>query len=380
MARSEFSYELALLKLMNSLPNRQGLVKHILKLFEQQHRTEIPPDHFSQNASGHVRWLHRVQWIRQRFINLGLMDSPRRGVWRLTEGGHRWLRDHPDATRFADDVLRSKSVDDETVTATLPATLPEDDEDLLFASQLAYEPFFRIIIAYLKEHVLAEFKACKPKIYIQRNILGFNIPDFSGCHYQIRLGRSEHEIGLHFTSSANKNTSRSRAFESQLNELNQRVGQRLEIIQWNGDLRWTRLCCVLPTAWLSEETARKYGEIFADFIEATFPLLSQIYEADADGKRTRLASAPIAARANPDLSGPFALVEREIKLIRDFLGGRTVHRPSNEQLCDWVQFCYRFEMYSEGCDLFALVNSSDVNSWYYERTKKLATICRMKAG
>lgn len=379
MARSEFNYELALLKLMDSLPDRQGLVEHILKLFEQRHRTDIPSDHFSRNASGYIRWEHRVQWTRQRLINLGLMDAPRRGVWRLTEGGHRWLRDHPDATRFTDDVLRSKSIDDEVVAATLPATLPEDDEDLLFASQLAYEPFFRIIIAYLKEHVLADFKDCKPKGYIKRNILSFNIPDFSGCHYQLRLGRSEHEIGLHFASNANKNISRSRPFEAQLDDLSRQVGQRLEIIQWNGDLRWTRLCCVLPTAWLSEETARKYGEIFVSFIAATFSLLSQIYEADADGKRTRLSSALTAARANPDLSGPFAILEREIKSIHDFLGGRTAHRPSNEQLCDWVQFCYKFEMYMEARDLYALIDPSQVNAWCLERARKLAKICAMRA-
>src|SRR5512147_1664449 len=137
MARSGLNYELALLKLMDGLTNRQGLVKNILKLFEQRYRTEIPPDHFSLNPSGYIRWEHHVQWARQRLINLGLMDAPRRGVWRLTEGGHRWLRDHPAATRLTDGTLRSKDGDDEAAATTLPPTLPEDDQDLLLATQLA---------------------------------------------------------------------------------------------------------------------------------------------------------------------------------------------------------------------------------------------------
>ncbi|CAG0973173.1 hypothetical protein ANRL3_01631 [Anaerolineae bacterium] len=78
--------------------------------------------------------------------------------------------------------------------------------------------------------------------------------------------------------------------------------------------------------------------------------------------------------------GRYALFDQEIRSIHDYLDGRTGHRPSNEQLCDWVQFCYRFELYQEGHELFALVNSVEVNAWYFDRTKKLATICKMKAG
>ena len=229
MARSEFNYELALLKLMDSLPDRQGLVEHILKLFEQRHRTDIPSDHFSRNASGYIRWSHRLQGMRHRLVNMGLMDAPRRGVWRLTEGGHRWLRDHPDATRFTDDVLRSKSIDDEVVAATLPATLPED-------------------------------------------------------------------------------------------VVNTRTDQ--------GAVPSVKKAAPAP---------------------------------DNETRRTDLLAAQVAE-------------------IRAFLAGRTDQRPSDEKLCDWVHFCYTFEMYLEARDLYALIDSAQVTAWYFERARKLARICALKAG
>lgn len=73
------------------------------------------------------------------------------------------------------------------------------------------------------------------------------------------------------------------------------------------------------------------------------------------------------------------LFERQVAEIRGFLNGVSLRRPSDEQLCDWVHFCYSFEMYSEGSELFALVSSGDVNPWYLERTRKLARICAVKA-
>lgn len=58
-------------------------------------------------------------------------------------------------------------------------------------------------------------------------------------------------------------------------------------------------------------------------------------------------------------------------------GSETI--PSDEVLCDWVHFCYNFGLYQEGQMLFALVTPEQVNIWYYERTKKLARLCAMKA-
>jgi len=68
----------------------------------------------------------------------------------------------------------------------------------------------------------------------------------------------------------------------------------------------------------------------------------------------------------------------KIDHIHHLLAGE-VPIPSDEVLCDWVHFCYDFGMYKEGQILFALVASDQVNPWYYERTKKLARLCSIKA-
>lgn len=76
-------------------------------------------------------------------------------------------------------------------------------------------------------------------------------------------------------------------------------------------------------------------------------------------------------------TGPHAILETQIKAVRDFLAGRA-SRPSDEKLCDWVHFCYTFELYREASALFQLVDAAQVERWQYERTKRLAAICQMK--
>ena len=51
------------------------------------------------------------------------------------------------------------------------------------------------------------------------------------------------------------------------------------------------------------------------------------------------------------------ILKDQIAQIRRFLKGRTL-RPSDEKLCDWVQFCYTFELFVEGYELFKLIDPS----------------------
>jgi hypothetical protein len=78
-------------------------------------------------------------------------------------------------------------------------------------------------------------------------------------------------------------------------------------------------------------------------------------------------------------SGAHAVLDAQIAAVRDFLNGRGT-RPSDERLCDWVNFCYEFGLYREGNSLFRLIDPSQVNNWYYERTKRLARVCALKAA
>jgi hypothetical protein len=72
------------------------------------------------------------------------------------------------------------------------------------------------------------------------------------------------------------------------------------------------------------------------------------------------------------------LVDQEISRIRGFLNGQIESQPGNEKLCDWVHFCYSFELFREAVDLFAYIELTDVNPWYYERTRKLWRLCSLR--
>lgn len=98
-----------------------------------------------------------------------------------------------------------------------------------------------------------------------------------------------------------------------------------------------------------------------------------------DVPRVTVSKRPAARqRHEPASGGPHAVLDVEIAQVRAFLRGRS-GRPSDEKLCDWVHFCYTFGLYPEACDLFRVVDPSEVNPWYYERTRRLARVCDMKA-
>ncbi|HPL29166.1 MAG TPA: hypothetical protein PLG21_14040, partial [Anaerolineae bacterium] len=96
-----------------------------------------------------------------------------------------------------------------------------------------------------------------------------------------------------------------------------------------------------------------------------------------------LSSSRNARRAPHSASGEEAtwldVARREVRSVRDFLAGRAA-RPSDERLCDMVQFCYTFGLYSEARDLFPLVDQTLVNVWLYERIRRLAMVSEPKAS
>ena len=57
-----------------------------------------------------------------------------------------------------------------------------------------------------------------------------------------------------------------------------------------------------------------------------------------------------------------------------------VARPSEEVLCEWVYFCYTFELFKESVELFNLINPEAVDVWPYERAKRIAKVCRIRAN
>lgn len=67
-----------------------------------------------------------------------------------------------------------------------------------------------------------------------------------------------------------------------------------------------------------------------------------------------------------------------VRRIQDFLQGRSGGAPKSEEICDWIHFCYTLELYREAAALWRFVQRDEVNAWQYERTKKIAAVCRTK--
>jgi len=72
------------------------------------------------------------------------------------------------------------------------------------------------------------------------------------------------------------------------------------------------------------------------------------------------------------------IARRQVRQVQDYLRGRSGERPTGEQICDWIHFCYQFSLFREAAALFATVNADEVNPWYLERTRKIAVTSRGK--
>jgi len=120
-----------------------------------------------------------------------------------------------------------------------------------------------------------------------------------------------------------------------------------------------------------------YTSMLARFIQVTFPDLQRMF-----GGQKRHSASSITngvSEYNQDSRSHHKL-DQKINEIRDFLAGRFVRTPEPEELCDWIQLCYLFELSYEGQKLFQFVHPQILNNdWLYRRTKKYADVCRLKA-
>jgi len=354
-----------LMQILDGLPNRAGESGVVIKVFEQTYRDQIDPYQYTQNKSGNIRWEHNVRWSREKLKLLGFIDAPQRGIWRLTEKGHLWLAEHPEATRLSIQKSKSKRKKSSTPPAPVQKAVtiqPESESGFLAALQEYLSGSFQPIIG----SVFYEF--------VQRsNYLQIRLAGFSGCHYEFILRRGKHEIALHFESSAERSQARLRGFEPHIDALSQSLGT--PVLAGNFQSRgWTQVRIEKRTQPLSKGLVKKYADLVVRFVAATFPILQEIYANDGGVRRQSIDKEKLA-----DASPLHKILDQEVETIRIYLQGRSSLQLSDEKLCDWVNFCYTFGMYAEGKDLFALVSGADVNPWYYERTKKIAKVCEQKA-
>jgi hypothetical protein len=125
---------------------------------------------------------------------------------------------------------------------------------------------------------------------------------------------------------------------------------------------------------MDSATAIALADDWLRFIAATLPILEVIARDLSSAVRR---GRPAAETKQEDLTRQRAILADEIRAIRGFLAGNHSAAPSDEKLCDWVQFCYAFELFSEAASLFKLIRPEQVNSWPYERAKRLARACEL---
>ena len=368
MFNSRLNYKIALLRLLDTLPNHSGRSMEIQKLFLEKHREEIPQEDFEELPSGGYRWAKEVQWSRYECVQNGLMDSPSTGIWRLTEQGRQWLQDHPNATLLSEIRIKPQQI------ATQPPAIKTKQS--IQSPRIIRREFFVALERLLGTSLRPILGSISYKFIQRSNYLQVRLDGFGGCHYEVILRREElgkHEIALHFESSKNASEARLQEFEAHIEELSQSLGVRVQAGAF-GNSGWTQVAIERTAKPLSQELAQELSDQAIRFIDVTYPILKKVYSSHRRSHRSLVNKELSTIAASTHM-----ILDREVEAIRVYLQGRSALQPEDEKLCDWINFCYIFELYVEGIEIFSLVNSEAVHPWYYERTKKIARLCALRA-
>lgn len=86
-------------------------------------------------------------------------------------------------------------------------------------------------------------------------------------------------------------------------------------------------------------------------------------------------------QTDPSNAAQHRMLDERILEIRSLIEGRATSRPDDQVLCSWVWFCYDFALYTEGAELFNLINPDNVEpAWLYQQARKMALVCRMNSN
>jgi hypothetical protein len=109
MFEQRADYAVPLLRLLADLPGGAGTREEVSKQFLQRFRSEIPKEYLELVPSGgEGKWRKHVGWTGWNLKNIGLIDAPERGVWRITQAGRDWLSEHPGVTHLSGPPQRRK--------------------------------------------------------------------------------------------------------------------------------------------------------------------------------------------------------------------------------------------------------------------------------
>lgn len=104
--------------------------------------------------SGALKWEKDVQFARQRLWNANEIDSPARGIWRITPAGRARLDGNPQVVSRARQVTR-------TSIPVPPPPAPEEVEDPEVAIDAAYQRLRTALVAQLLDRV----RQCSPAFF-----------------------------------------------------------------------------------------------------------------------------------------------------------------------------------------------------------------------
>jgi hypothetical protein len=352
-------YRVPLLRVLALLPGGRGQKQLVLQTFLDRYGQRIPPEHHQVVSEDRTVWRRYLHRGHRALLRMGLAENPQWGVWQISPAGLEWLRDNPTASRV-----------DHPKMARSPSPRLQGTATAEF-SDMSQEEFLGRLHSVLTG--LLSSTNGHPSVVSEpgTNFVNVAYREFAGTHYTVRLARGVNEIGLHFESSRAANMARLEVFRRHLESVVAATGLRLKAEPRGSN--WARVWTPLPREPLSEALAGTYAQQLARFIEVSLPVLREAY---AESRRRE--SARPARPESTDTDPQTIILRRELSAIRAFLAGRASH-PSDEKLCDWVSLCYTVELFSEGQALFRLVEPGQVNPWYYDRTKKLASVCAMKA-
>jgi hypothetical protein len=230
------------------------------------------------------------------------------------------------------------------------------------------------IASRLTKNLPRNARHAKIRTYGSKNSVRLYYPEFDSSHYEVHLARESAEIAFSFTGGKAKNAGRLALFETHLFSLQQKLGHQL-VVEPVWQANWARVYIAVPKNSVSSEQAEQYADVMLNFLDSTYPVLCTVFEA-VPARSRQPAISPSAL--NPKHYGAYAVLSRHLNQIRAFLQGQA-GRPTDDVLCDWVQLCYAFELFQEGARLFDLIDQSAVHPWHYDRTRRQAKVCRLRA-
>ncbi len=231
--------------------------------------------------------------------------------------------------------------------------------------------FFKLVADRLAQQLNDNVSHGNIKLSLGKNWVQVFYPEFPRSHYELRLGRGFDEVAFHFEGNKNKNLARLGHVQPHTEHLSQVLGH--QVVAVPRGTRWARLAIEFkPALWTSDQ-AQIYADLMAQFIIETFSILGLAFAATS----TRRKRAAASTTYNGDNKEAYTILDQQINQIREYLRGR-IAPPSDEVLCEWVYFCYTFQLFQEGAEIFKLINPSTVDSWPYERAKRLAKVCQIR--